>query len=295
MLIFFFFFFFFIYFCSFIEKIQVEVRSPYFDQNELQSLDPFTMLSLTAMFDRGPSENEVMFIRTPTRLINSTQDYSQVISLDPDKLYFSYNVTQSDKTVFPYDVNLWFPSYNEQNGARKKRFMDSSTEKKHHYSYSYDKKQHHSSVKKSHYLSKKKHHDLKKITRRKKRAATMDDNASYQTGSYNINVRRNYHSILLKSLQEFLTRKGLQEESIGIRLHASETSPRNERQLTNFAKLGNRYQYMMEQTVVPNSRQNSMVNNFSGIKEQLMHSFPAKYGKSLLRRKRGRKCKCLIC
>ena len=92
------------------EPINIEVTSPFLDQDEVRAFKPFTQLPMTAIFDRQTNENEIIFIQTPTRYINSTKDFFQEISDISLKLGFAYNITQSNKKVSPYEVNIWLPA-----------------------------------------------------------------------------------------------------------------------------------------------------------------------------------------
>lgn len=92
----------------------IETHSPYFDQEQLFDYQPFKQLPVYGVLDRHLQENEVIFVRTPSIILNSSYSYTQWSFTG---LYWT--VQESDRVSVPYYVNISLPF--NQSPARRRR------------------------------------------------------------------------------------------------------------------------------------------------------------------------------
>ncbi|XP_053386553.1 uncharacterized protein LOC123538400 [Mercenaria mercenaria] len=96
----------------------IETESDYFDQKKLLEYDAFEPLPVYGVLDRNLQENEVIFVRTPSFILNSSNSYYQW-NFDNT---LSWRVQESSRVSTPYYVNLTLPF--NQSPLRRRRGVD---------------------------------------------------------------------------------------------------------------------------------------------------------------------------
>jgi hypothetical protein len=99
----------------FLDSTPIQTFSDNFDQKELLQYQPFHPLPVYGMLNRKLQENDVIFVRTPSFILNSTDSYLQWSFENTP----SWRVVNSFRLSAPYYANITLPF--NQTPSRRRR------------------------------------------------------------------------------------------------------------------------------------------------------------------------------